>query len=86
MYYVYVLYSPSLDRFYTGMSKYTAKRERQHCKGQTRWASQADDRQQVWMTDVHDSAEARALEKKIKARGARRYLHDLGVGVPPKAG
>jgi putative endonuclease len=83
MYCVYVLYCPSLDRFCTGMSKFTAKRERQHRKGQTQWTSQADDWQQVWVADAHDSAEARALEKKIKARGARRYLQDRGVGVPP---
>jgi putative endonuclease len=86
MYHVYVLYSPSLDRFYTGMSKYTAKRERQHQKGQTRWTSQASDWQRIWETEVEDSGTARSLEKRIKARGARRYLQDLGVGGPPRAG
>ena len=56
MYHVYVLYSPSLDRFYTGMSKFTAKRERQHRKGQSHWTSRADDWQQVWLTQVADSS------------------------------
>lgn len=86
MYHVYVLYSPSLGRFYVGMSEFTAKRERQHRKGQSTWTSRADDWERVWQTEVADSSEARALEKQIKARGARRHLQDLGVGVPPRAG
>ncbi|MDX9982475.1 MAG: GIY-YIG nuclease family protein [Lentisphaeria bacterium] len=86
MYYVYVLYSPTLDRFYTGMSAFAAKRERQHRKGQTAWTSRADDWQTLWRTETADSSQARTLEKRIKARGARRYPQDIGVGVPPQAG
>lgn len=59
------------------MSKFTDKRERQHRKGQTRWTSLADDWQTVWRMEVADSYEARALEKKIKSRGAKRYLASL---------
>ncbi len=80
MYHVYILYSPSLQRFYIGMSKFTAKRERQHRRGQSSWTSRADDWQRVWWADVADSSAARALEKKIKGRGARRFLQDLEGG------
>ena len=80
MYHVYILYSPSLDRYYTGMSKFTAKRERQHRKGQSPWTSSANDWEIVWRTEVTSSSEARALEKKIKGRGAKRFLADLAQG------
>jgi putative endonuclease len=84
-YYVYILYSPSLDKFYTGMSKFSVKRKRQHVKGQSSWTSKADDWIEVWKTQVDDSASARELEKKIKKRGAKRYLQDNDVAVPPSA-
>ena len=85
-FYVYILYSESLNRFYTGFSKFHAKRRRQHVKGQSKWTSQADDWGEVWFTELDTAMEARRIEKKIKARGARRYLEDLGVAVPRSAG
>ena len=85
MYYVHILYSPSLDRFCTGMSRFSAKRERQHRKGQSNWTSQADDWQTAWRREVTDSSEARALEKKIKARGAKRFLDDQRQGAQDTA-
>lgn len=84
--YVYVIYSPSIRKFYVGISKYQGKRIRQHSHGQTSWTSRATDWQEQWRTDVGSVSEARALEKKIKQRGARRYLLDLGVAVPLEAG
>ena len=44
-----------------------------------------DDWQELWRTEASDAGEARALEKKIKSRGARRFLEAQGVGVPPPA-
>jgi putative endonuclease len=86
MYYVYILYSAKLDRFYTGMSKFSAKRLRQHNHGQTRWTSQANDWQEVWRKEVSDPGEARRLEKQIKTRSARRFLMAQGVGDNPCRG
>ncbi|OGV53805.1 MAG: hypothetical protein A2X45_08410 [Lentisphaerae bacterium GWF2_50_93] len=85
-FHVYILYSQTLDNFYIGMSKFTAKRLRQHKKGQSHWTSAVDDWQEVWKTGMENSLDARELEKKIKSRGARRFLQDSGVAVPPEAG
>ncbi len=83
---VYILHSQSLGMFYTGISKFRQKRHRQHLKGQTAWTSRANDWIEVWSVEVPDVATARALEKAIKARSARRFLEDRGVAVPPEAG
>jgi putative endonuclease len=35
----------------------------------------------VWSKEVATRTEAMALEKKIKSRGAARFLKDLGIEV-----
>ncbi|HPN85010.1 MAG TPA: GIY-YIG nuclease family protein [Victivallales bacterium] len=83
---VYILYSASLNKFYVGISQFAMKRLSQHRKGQSKWTSSADDWIKVWNTCLKDHLEARVLEKKIKTRGARRFLKDIDVAVPPQAG
>jgi len=83
---VYILYSSSLKKFYTGASRYSAKRIRQHNAHQSKWTSQADDWTMLWQAIADDMPSARALEKKIKSRGAKRFLRDQRVQVPPEAG
>jgi len=65
-YYVYIVFSPGLGKFYVGMSMFTAKRFRQHKKGQSHWTSTVDDWIEVWKTGVENSPGARELGKKIK--------------------
>ena len=73
-YYVYILYSKSLGKYYTGISKFSSKRLRQHNSGRTEWSSRADDWKKVFQLVCENSNTARVLEKKIKSRGARRFL------------
>ena len=75
-YYVYILHSAELNRYYTGFSKYRGKRRRQHRREKKHWTAGADDWQEAFCTTVTTLAEARALEKKIKSRGAQRFLGD----------
>ena len=84
-YYVYIIFSSKLGKFYTGISKFSGKRYRQHNSGKTCWTSQADDWIEVWRQHVDDASKARELEVKIKKRGAKRFLVDKGVAVPPLA-
>ena len=71
---VYILYSPTLKKHYTGFSKFTIKRQRQHNKTQTSWTSKASDWEKVWTIQVSSIKKARDLEKKIKGQGAKRFL------------
>jgi putative endonuclease len=74
---VYILHSESISRFYVGMSQNGFQRLKQHIRGESIWTSKANDWVLVWSREVADTTEARALEKKIKARGASRFLNDL---------
>jgi len=75
-FYVYILYSVTLDSYYTGFSKYHAKRRRQHCRGETFSTQRAKDWEEAFCQRTETREEARALEKLIKARGAARFLRD----------
>ena len=77
---VYVLHSAQLGRFYTGSSKYHWKRQRQHRAKSSHWTGQADDWLEAFHCTVRTRAEARALEKRIKARGAERFIRDQEPG------
>ena len=68
VYYVYILWSPSLKRYYVGFSQFHAKRRRQHCREQSPWTSRASDWDELWCEKVAATPEARALERRIKAR------------------
>jgi putative endonuclease len=80
---VYILYSCSLKKYYTGFSGFPGKRERQHRSGQTYWTSRANDWEQVWSQAVGSREEARRLERQIKARGAARFLGETNRGPAP---
>jgi len=76
MYTVYIIHSARHDRHYVGFTSTFRTRLKQHRAGATRSVPASDDWAVLWSTVVTDSAEARALEKRIKARGASRYLAD----------
>ena len=75
---VYILHSVSLDRHYVGMADDVDERLRQHNRSNGHWTSQACDWTVVWQETVADRREARELEKRIKARGAARWLATCG--------
>jgi putative endonuclease len=77
---VYILFSAALDRYYTGMSKRAPHRLSEHLRGQTKWTSQADDWVKVFHRQVGSAQDARSLEKRIKAQGARRFLEEEARG------
>ena len=84
---VYILYSPSLDRYYTGFSSSPDLRLNQHHCARHGWTSRTADWQTVYRENCLSEGDARRLENNVKARGARRYLQDLKIsGQPPLLG
>jgi putative endonuclease len=75
---VYILFSPSLNRHYVGITNDPNRRLGQHLGGKTRATAKVKDWKTVWSTTGSDHAAARELEKQIKARGARRFLSNQG--------
>ena len=85
MFYAYILYSATLGRFYVGQTEDLANRLKEHGQGRGIYTQQTSDWIVVYSEMCISRADAVLLEKKIKARGAGRFLADKGV-VPPKAG
>jgi putative endonuclease len=71
---VYILHSASLDRYYTGFTGRHEVRLREHQRGLNVSTQIANDWVEVWCRELESTSEARAMEKKIKARGAKRFL------------
>jgi len=76
-YNIYILFSKSLNKFYVGFSSLTVKeRLNYHLSNHKGFTSKAKDWEIVWSTLFNDKTKALELEKKIKKRGAKRFLHD----------
>ncbi len=71
---VYILYSRSLGRYYVGFTGREEVRIEEHNSGKSYWSGRADDWVEVYSDHVATAAEARSLEKRIKSRGAARFL------------
>lgn len=74
MYYTYILYSLSNDRYYIGQTKDLSQRFHFHRLGSTRETAGVQDWQLVFLETKSTRAEAMALELKIKRAKSRKSL------------
>ncbi|MDP6922723.1 MAG: GIY-YIG nuclease family protein [Lutibacter sp.] len=79
--FVYILFSDTRSRYYVGQTSDIVKRLEKHnhsgvpsTKGGVPWKL-------IKVIEVEDRSAALLLEKKIKKRGAGRYLKDNQFGV-----
>jgi putative endonuclease len=79
MFYTYVLFSESIRKFYIGSTNDLSERINTHNKGLVSFTSRGTPWKTIWYTTFETRADAVRLENKIKKRGARRYLTDIGV-------
>ena len=75
-YIVYILYSKKLCKHYVGSAENFEKRFKEHNAGQSRFTRAGVPWELKLKKEVNDRSEALALEKKIKNRGASRYLSE----------
>jgi putative endonuclease len=76
---VYILFSDSCQKYYTGQTSNLENRIVEHNSGETSSIKHGIPWRLLWMKECLDRSEAVLLEKKIKSRGAKRYLKDMGV-------
>ncbi len=76
---VYILYSSSLEKYYVGSTADFAKRIVEHNSGKGNFTSKGVPWVEVKVIDCVSRSEAVVLERKIKSRGIKRYLQDIGV-------
>ena len=77
MYVTYILYSPKIDKYYSGQTMDLDRRLKEHNRGKTRFSANGMPWQIVYSKICITKSEALKLEKFIKKRGASRFLLDL---------
>lgn len=76
MYFVYILYSSSLDKYYVGSTEDVKRRIYEHNMGKGKYTSKGIPWDLVTIFECGDRKAAVRLELKIKKRGIKRYLQD----------
>ena len=76
MFTVYILFSESLNKFYTGQTQDLPRRLLEHNAGKTPFMAAGTPWIIVYTKNVTSRSEAVRLEKFIKKRGAKRFLDD----------
>ena len=77
---VYILFSEKSSRYYVGQTADIDKRLKRHNQGLVRSTKGSIPWKLVLQIEVSNRSEAVVLERKIKKRGAKRYL-DNHFGV-----
>jgi putative endonuclease len=80
-YYVYVLFSERLGKHYTGYSSDVEKRLLHHNSAQDKFSKKGVPWHIVATFKCADKRAAMQLEKRVKARGAKRYIEDMNGSV-----
>ena len=81
MFTTYILYSLNLRKFYTGQTEDIERRLEEHNRGKTPFMKKGIPWKLLYSQSFETRSEAMQLEKKIKKRGAQRFLIDLGLAV-----
>jgi putative endonuclease len=76
---VYIVFSESTRKYYTGQTHDLVNRLAEHNNGETASLKSGIPWKLIWNESCTTRSEAMKLEKKIKSRGAGRFLSDLGV-------
>jgi putative endonuclease len=79
MFYVYILFSSSLEKHYVGHTDDVNRRFQQHNAGKGNYTSKGIPWLLIATFECTSKSDAVQLELKIKKRGAKRYLQDQGL-------
>ena len=79
MFYTYILYSKRIGKYYVGQTKNLVRRLGDHNAGKTRYMKSGIPWELIYYLECTTRSEAVKIERKIKSRGANRFLKDIGV-------
>ena len=80
MYYLYILYSESLDKYYTGISKDPELRLHFHNTSPKGWTVRGRPWQLVYAKDFHDRITAGKYERWLKRQKSQELLRNIVHG------
>lgn len=78
MFFVYVLWSDSIQRYYVGSTVDVSNRLREHNAGESASTQRGFPWEIVYVEELPTRGGALRKENQIKSRGIRRYLESLG--------
>jgi putative endonuclease len=78
MYIVYILFSKSSLKYYTGQTDNLENRLHRHNSGLSLSTKSGKPWELIYQIQFSTRSEAMLLEQKIKKRGAKRHLEDVG--------
>ncbi len=78
-FYTYILFSTTKERYYTGHTEDLARRVTEHNNGKSSWTRSGVPWELIYYFESSSKSEAMKLENKIKNRGAKRHLIDIGI-------
>ncbi|MBU4539533.1 MAG: GIY-YIG nuclease family protein [Weeksellaceae bacterium] len=76
-YYVYILYSAKLNRYYIGQTQDIEERLRKHHFSKDHFTGKSDDWELKYTEEYSSRSEAIARESSIKAKKSRKYIEFL---------
>ncbi|HRN86886.1 MAG TPA: GIY-YIG nuclease family protein [Candidatus Dojkabacteria bacterium] len=79
-YFVYILYSKNIDRYYTGVTYSPELRLSRHLSKLSRFTKQTDDWKLVKTFEFKARSEAMKFEKHIKKMKSRNFIEELIAG------
>ena len=74
IFFVYIIYSPLLDKFYVGYTSDLEKRLLYHNTGISDFTSKTSDWEMKYTESFSDRQHAMKREKEIKKKKSRRYI------------
>jgi putative endonuclease len=77
MFYIYIIYSAKLDRYYVGYTSDVVIRLEQHNTGKSSFTSKASDWKLVYQEQFTSREEAHRRELNIKKKKSRKYIEWL---------
>ena len=78
MFTVYILFSEQLQKYYVGYSSKSAQeRLKEHLYNHKGFTAKAKDWNIIYKLKMNSKSEALVLERKIKKRGAKRFLNEI---------
>jgi len=80
MFTVYILFSNSIQKYYTGSTQDLQNRLLEHNSAETKSIRNGTPWEVIWQKQLPTRAEAMNLESKIKKRGAKRFIEDQSRG------
>ena len=81
LYTVYILYSRSLEKYYTGQTNDLPNRIFRHNSGEGNYSKIGIPWELIWRTDLPTRSEAVKRESLIKKQGAKRYLERIAKTI-----